>query len=87
VGDLELITNWRPITHLNVSYKIIAKDLALQLCYILPQIIKLEKMGFIRGKYILNNVVVVFKGMEWAKYMGLKAFFIKLDFENSYEHV
>lgn len=30
-GDLEIITNWIPITLLNVSYKIIAKDLALHL--------------------------------------------------------
>jgi hypothetical protein len=87
VSDLESITNWRLITLLNVSCKVIVKYLALQIHYILPQIIRLKKMGFIRGQSIFDNVVVVFEVMEWAKYLGLKAFFIKLDFANSYEHV
>lgn len=36
-GDLELITNWRHITLLNVSYKIIAKALDLKLRIILSR--------------------------------------------------
>jgi len=35
----------------------------------------------------LYLIVVVLEVMEWAKFLGLKAFFIKNYFANSYEHV
>jgi len=38
-GDPEIITNWRPITLLNVTYKIIPKALALKLRPLLPLIV------------------------------------------------
>lgn len=66
-GDLEDICNWRPITLLNVSYKIIAKALALKIHHLLPQIVCPEQTGFIKSRFILDNIIVVWEGMEWAR--------------------
>jgi hypothetical protein len=66
-GDPEEITNWRPITLLNVSYKIIAKALSLKVRHLLPQIIRPEQTGFIKSRYILDNIIAVWEGMEWAR--------------------
>jgi hypothetical protein len=68
-----------------VPYKILAKALALSLQYILTHIIRLYKMRFIRGHFTLNNVVVIWEGMEWDKCLGLKALLIKFDFEKAYD--
>ena len=66
-SDLEdIYINWRPITLLNVSYKVIAKALALKIQHLFPLIVHPEKTGFIKSRYILNNIIVVWEGMEWA---------------------
>lgn len=75
--NLELITNWMPITLLNVSYKIIAKALALRFRPLLPQIIHPKQTGFIQSQYILNNVIATWEGMEWACASQQNALFIK----------
>ena len=58
----------RSIIFLNVSYKIIANDLSLKIHHLLPQIICLEQMGLIKSCYILDNIIVVWEGMEWARH-------------------
>lgn len=65
-GDLEDICNWTSITLLNVSYKIIAKALALKIRHLLPLIVRPEQTSFIKSRYILDNIITVWKGMEWA---------------------
>jgi len=62
--DPKIIINWRSITMLNVTYKIISKALSLKLKPLLPLIIHLEQTCFVKGRYILDNVIVVWEGME-----------------------
>ena len=57
--DSEDICNWRPITLLNVSYKIIAKEISLKIFHLLPLIVRLEKTSFIKSRYILDNIIDV----------------------------
>jgi len=71
---------------LNASYKILTKALALRVKYILLKIIKLKWTGFIRGRYILDNVIVS-KNIEWVRSQGLVDLFVKIDFEKVYERV
>ena len=51
-GDRNLLKNWRPITLLNVDYKIIAKCFASRLKNILPNIIHTDQKGYVQGRYI-----------------------------------
>lgn len=86
-GDPKHITNWRKITLLNVYYKILAKELAIHIKNILPKIISLKKIGFIRGHFILDNVVTTWESMEWACCLGLNTLFIKIDFVKAYDRI
>ena len=65
-GDLEDIFNRQPITLLNVSYKI-AKVISLKIFHLLPLIVRLEKTSFIKSRYILDNIISIWEGMEWAR--------------------
>ena len=67
VGDLEDICNRKPITLLNVSYKIISEALSLKIRHMLPLIVQPEKTSFIKSGYILDNIIDVCEGMEWAR--------------------
>ena len=66
-GDKALIKNWRPITLLNVSYKILAKILALRLINILPKFFCATQTSFIKGRYILENLITYWEAMQWTK--------------------
>ena len=51
-GDRDLLKNWRPITLLNCDYKIVAKCLAERIKPHLPNLIKPDQKGYIKGRYI-----------------------------------
>lgn len=63
-GDKSLIKNWRPITLLNVSYKILAKVLALRIENVLPKFIFPTQIGFIKGRFILENIITSWEVMD-----------------------
>lgn len=69
-GDRSLVKNWRAITLLNLSYKIIAKLLARRIAEITKNIVSVNQTGFIKGRYILENLITSWEAMDWAKASG-----------------
>ena len=55
-GPREDIKNWRPISLLNVDYKILSKVLSERLKKVLPEIIHTDQKGAISGRYIGENI-------------------------------
>lgn len=82
-----MVENWHLITVLNMNYKIIAKDIALKLWSLLPLIICPKHTSFVMRRYILDNVNVVWEGMEWAHSYNQDALFSKIDFEKAYDQI
>ena len=54
-GEREDIRNWRPITLLNVDYKIISKILAERLKKVLPKILNTDQKGFAKERNIFDG--------------------------------
>lgn len=65
-GDRQDLSNWRPITLLNLSYKIFAKALQLRLQPILMEIINPEQSAFLPLRFILDNLSLTQETMAWA---------------------
>ncbi|KAL3683478.1 hypothetical protein R1sor_001500 [Riccia sorocarpa] len=86
-GDKQLIKNWRPISLLNLGYKIIAKLLANRLKIFLPELVHSQQKGFVPGRVITDNVLAFQVGQEWAKKSKQPTLFVKLDFEKAYDRV
>ena len=61
------IAGWRPITLLNTSYKIIAKALAMRIKPVVQSIVRPEQTGFIKGRFILDNLMLAWETIEWAQ--------------------
>ena len=53
--DKRLISNWRPISLLNVDYKIISKILASRLKKVLPNLISSQQTAYVAQRCMLMN--------------------------------
>ena len=65
-GDVNLmdLKNWRPITLLNVDYKLLSKVLAKRMELLLLKLIHTDQTGFINGRYIGQNIRLLCDIME-----------------------
>ena len=60
-GDESLphLYNWRPITLLNVDYKITSKAIAKRVEPILNKLVNSDQTGFVKRKYIRENIRLI----------------------------
>ena len=61
------LKNWRPITVLNVSYKLASACVAEWLKNVLPKIINECQNGFLKGRYIGDNIRQIYDVMKLLK--------------------
>ena len=85
--DRQYLKNWRPISLLNVDYKIISKVLAVRLQDILPSIIHENQTGFVKGRYIGDNIRALLDIMEITKNKNLPGILLGVDLEKAFDSV
>ncbi|KAL3689740.1 hypothetical protein R1sor_016049 [Riccia sorocarpa] len=86
-GDRKLLGNWRPISLMSLSYKIVTKILANRLRGILPKLVDPQQNGFVQGRQITDNVMSLKLGQEWAHWSDQTALFVKIDFVKAYDRI
>ena len=82
-----LLKNWRPITLLTVDYKILAKALALRLKTILPDYIDESQFGYVKDRYIGENIRCVIDLNTLCVKENIDAYAIQIDFEKAFDSV
>ena len=83
-GDLE---NWRPISLLNIDYKILTSCLANRLQIVLPNIIHLDQQGYIKGRNIAFNIRQIQDIIDHAEKLDLEGAIMFLDFKKAFDTV
>ena len=81
-----LVKNWRPITLLPVCYKILSKTLAYRLAAILPDIIDKDQRGFVKGRYIGENIMALYSIISQAE-QDDEGMIMFLDIEKAFDSV
>ena len=84
-GSLLELKNWRPITLLNVDCKIATKAIAKRIEPYLPTLIHSDQTGFIKGRYIGENIRLIEDVMEYTKVHNIPGILIALDFKKAFD--
>ena len=86
-GDLECIANWRPITMLNVDYKIVAKIITNRVKPLLTKFISPEQVCCVNGRTIDANNILLRDVMYYANENKIEAALINLDWAKAFDRV
>ncbi|GBG66654.1 hypothetical protein CBR_g66790 [Chara braunii] len=86
-GGKQNVRNWRPISLLNVSYKILAKALARRLANHLPEMVKADQGAFVKGRSIAENILVAMGALEIISREDRQVVVAMLDLEKTYDRV
>ena len=67
-ANLLKLPNWRPITLLNVDYKIASKVIATRFEKVLDLLISPDQTGFLKGRYIGQRCSRTNKNTKYSRY-------------------
>ena len=78
-------TNWRPISLLNVVYKIGSSCIANRIKTVLPLLINEDHSGFILNRYIGDNIRLIYDLINYLNSKNLPGMLLCLDFEKAFD--
>ena len=81
----EFLKNWRPISLLNVIYKIGSSCIANRIKVVLPKLIHEDQTGFVPGRYIGNNLRLLYDMIYYLQNENLPGLLISIDFEKAFD--
>ena len=85
--DPREVENWRPITMLNVDYKILTRVLALRLQNVLPTLTHPDQKGFIKGRDGKENVLDIYSMISLAEELSSNHVLVLLDIMKAFDSV
>ena len=85
--DIRFLKNWRPISLLNCDYKIAAKVIAQRIRILLPKIIASEQTGFIKNRYIGENIRTIIDLIDYTEENEIPGIIFSIDFEKAFDSI
>ncbi|CAI5469629.1 unnamed protein product [Closterium sp. Yama58-4] len=86
-GEKDNLDNYRPITLLNFTYKVLARVVANRMKLHLHKVISAEQYGFIPGRRISDAIGVVADVIEAAKKGNKDWYMLLVDFRKAFDSV
>ena len=83
--DLKHLKNWRPISLLNTDYKLITGAIAARIKLRLNKIISTNQTGFVKGRFIGENISHVLSLMDYCDENNIAGLFVSIDFEKAFD--
>ncbi|KAL9987821.1 hypothetical protein ACROYT_G002189 [Oculina patagonica] len=85
--DKSYLENWRPLTLLNVDYKIATKAIAHRISKVLPKIINDDQTGYVKDRYIGQNIRLIMDIMKVTELEDIPGLAIFIDFKKAFDTV
>ena len=79
------LNNWRPLSLLNVDYKLLAKVMALRLQKFLPQLVNTDQTGYVKGRYIGENIRQISDIIQLTSLRDMPGLILLIDFEKAFD--
>ena len=83
--DTLLLKNWRPISLLNVDYKIATNCIAKRLEKILPTLMHRYQTGYVENRFIGENIRLISDAIELYEAKQLPGMLLLMDFEKAFD--
>ena len=81
----QYLKNWRPITLLNTIYKIGSGCIANRLKIHLDKLINNDQTGFIKGRFIGENIRLIYDIMQYTEENNIPGLLLLIDFEKAFD--
>ena len=79
------LRNWRPISLLNVTYKIASACIANRLKKVLPLLINENQKGFMEGRFITDNIRLLYDLLLYTDVNDVPRLLLLRDFEKAFD--
>ena len=86
-GDRRKLDNWRPISLLNIDYKILARVLSQRLQKVIHLIVSFDQTGYIRGRSASDNIRLVQDVIDYCTILEKQGLILFLDFKQAFDCV
>ena len=83
----QYLKNWRPISLLNVTYKIGSSCIANRIKGLLPKLIHEDQSGFVPGRYIGDNLRLIYDMIHYLNNENLPGLLVSVDFEKAFDSI
>ena len=83
--DRRLLKNWRPISLVNVDFKIGSKAIARRLEKVLPSIIHFDQSAFVKRRNIFDAVRTINDIFDFTQMKSYQAILTAIDFEKAFD--
>ena len=81
------LKNWRPLSLLNTDYKIATKCIACRLKKTIPSIINKDQTGYLKGRYIGENIRVIYDIIAYIDENEVPGLLFFADFEKAFDKI
>ena len=79
------LKNWRPISLLNVVYKIASGCIAKRIRIILDKIISPDQTGYMSGRSTADNIRLIYDILQYSKLCKKPGILLLIDFEKAFD--
>ena len=83
--DLLALKHWRPLTMLNLEFKILSKAMAERMKPLLNELIADHQTGFMKGRHISENIRRCFEIVKYTKKHKIPSIILSIDFQKCFD--
>jgi hypothetical protein len=83
--DKMYIENWRPISLLNIDYKIMSKCLSIRLLKVIDKLVHQSQFGFLKGRNINEAIRTILDIVDYTDLESKHGIMLALDFQKAFD--